>query len=285
MNRRSFIKYIVSSFLTVIGLSGGSYVYAREIEPSLVNTHQEQFKSKYLSDAFHNFKIVQFSDTHLGFQYTLNKLRKLAHRINVLKPDIIVFTGDLVDKPDTYEWSQELIDILKTLQAPYGKFWNFGNHDHGGNGTEVLKKVMEKADFQLLQNEHVRIKKNSEYFILAGVDDMSLGKPNIEKALDQTKEDEFKVLLSHAPDFADIARKYPVDIQLSGHSHGGQVRLPFVGHLYTPSYATKYIKGTYQFEHDRLQLYVNCGIGTTRLPLRFLCVPEIYELTLKKYSN
>src|SRR5699024_4110308 len=140
MNRRSFIKYIGSRFLTVIGLSGVSYVYVREIDPSFVNTHQEQFKSKYLSDSFHNFKIVQFSDTHLGFQYTLNKLRKLAHRINVLKPDIIVFTGDLVDKPDTYEWSQELIDILKTLQAPYGKFWNLEIMITGEMELKSLKK-------------------------------------------------------------------------------------------------------------------------------------------------
>jgi len=284
MNRRSFIKYIVSSFLTVIGLSGGSYVYAREIEPSLVNTHQEEFQSKYLPNVFNDFKIVQFSDTHLGFQYNLNKLQKLVHRINALNPDIIVFTGDLVDKPDTYEWSQRLISILQSLHAPYGKFWNYGNHDHGGNGTEIVKKVMKKSEFQLLQNEHVRIKKDNDYFILAGVDDMSLGKPNIQKALEQTKEADFKILLSHAPDFADIARKYPIDLQLSGHSHGGQVRLPFVGHLYTPAYANKYIKGKYQFKHNRLKLYVNSGIGTTRLPLRFLCVPEIYELTLKKHT-
>src|SRR5699024_621489 len=107
MNRSSFIKYIVSSFLTVIVLSGGSYVYAREIEPSLVNTHQEEFQSKYLPNVFNDFKIVQFSDTHLGFQYNLNKLQKLVHRINALNPDIIVFTGDLVDKPDTYERSEE----------------------------------------------------------------------------------------------------------------------------------------------------------------------------------
>lgn len=281
MNRRSFIKNFVGSFLTVIGVSGGTFFYAREIEPALLNTHEENFYSKRIPDAFHNFKIVQFTDTHVGFQYTLKKLRKLVDLINTIKPDLIVFTGDLVDKPDQYDWPEDIVKILNSLKATHGKYWIYGNHDHGGGGTNIVKETMTESGFNLLNNSHSEIKIGNSKITLAGVDDMSLGRPNIDSALEGTLHGHFKILLSHAPDFADITRKYPVDLQLSGHSHGGQVRLPFIGHLYTPSYAVKYTKGLYTFKDERLNLYVSSGIGTTRLPFRFLCIPEVYVMTLK----
>ena len=80
---------------------------------------------------------------------------------------------------------------------------------------------------------------------------------------------------------ADTTIMYPVDIQISGHSHGGQVRFPFIGHLYTPAYAEKYVKGKYSLNDDKLNVYVNSGIGTTRLPYRFLCKPELHVYTLQ----
>lgn len=281
MNRRSFIKNLIGSFLTVIGVSGGTYFYAREVEPTLLNTHEEDFYSTRIPKDFNNFKIIQFTDTHVGFQYTLKRLQKLAIHINKIKPDLIVFTGDLVDRPDQYNWSEDIVNILSSLEAKHGKYWIYGNHDHGGGGTNIVKETMSKSGFKLLHNSNDQILKDNSHIILAGVDDMSLGRPNINSALKDTANEDFKILLSHAPDFADIARKHPLDLQLSGHSHGGQVRLPFLGHLYTPAYATKYIKGLYTFKEERLKLYVSSGIGTTRLPFRFLCVPEIFVLTLK----
>ncbi|MDY0408045.1 hypothetical protein [Paracerasibacillus soli] len=93
----------------------------------------------------------------------------------------------------------------------------------------------------------------------------------MQKALQHTNPDLFTVLLAHEPDFANIAKNYPIDVQLSGHSHGGQVRFPIVGHLYTPAYAQQYIQGKYELNKENFILYVNKGIGTTRLPYRFLC--------------
>ncbi|MCT1904765.1 metallophosphoesterase [Oceanobacillus sojae] len=279
MNRRTFLKRSLGSLLTLLGLSGGTYFYAREIEPSLLTITEESINSPQIPAAFNQFKIVQFSDTHLGFHYEIEQLESLVSKINNLKPDIILFTGDLVDDPNNYHWNDKLIQLLQQLDAPEGKFWIYGNHDHGGYGTDILHETFEAADFTLLQNSSSRIQRKDASFILAGLDDAMLGNPDISRALEERTDSDFTILLAHEPDLADTVKNYPVDIQLSGHSHGGQVRLPFIGDLYTPAYAEKYVQGKYTIS-DKLTLYVNSGIGTTRLPYRFLCRPELHVFTL-----
>ncbi|MFS0752002.1 metallophosphoesterase [Oceanobacillus sp. 1P07AA] len=280
MNRRTFIKRSFGSLITLIGLSGGTYFYARDIEPSLLKVTEEPIHFPNIPTAFHNFKIIQFSDTHIGFHYELDQFKELAMKINQLQPDLILFSGDLVDKPNQYYWDQEIVEILQSMKAEYGKYWIYGNHDHGGYGTEIVKDIMEAGDFILLQNESVPISKDGSYFTLAGIDDVMLGKPDLKTALENQQENDFTILLSHEPDFADITKNYPVQVQLSGHSHGGQVRFPFIGDLYTPPYAEKYVQGKYEI-HQNFSLYVNSGIGTTRLPYRFLCKPELHMYKLK----
>lgn len=275
MNRRTFLKKSIGSLLALVGLSGGTYFYAREIEPGMLEFKREVISSKKIPRAFNNFKIIQFSDTHIGYHYSLEQLNELVNIINDEKPDLIVFTGDLVDQANTYNWNDKLIKILKSLQAKSGKYWIYGNHDHGGYGTNIVKKVMEKADFKLLKNNHTSIQHNDGEIVLAGIDDVMLGKPDLRKTLATANPESFTVLLAHEPDYADRVTRYPVDVQLSGHSHGGQVRLPFIGDLYTPLYAEKYVQGKHSLNNGKLTLYVSKGIGTTRLPYRFLCKPEI----------
>lgn len=283
MNRRSFLKRLVGSGIALLGLSGGGYFYARDIEPKTLQITKEQITSPNIPAAFERFKIIQFSDTHLGFHYTLTQLEELVSTINQLEPDLIVFTGDLIDEPQTYKDSKPLIEILQKLHATNGKFWIYGNHDHGGYGTDMIKDIMDQSGFDLLQNNHVKITRENKQIILAGIDDTILGMPDIVKTLQHANPELFTILLSHTPDFADIAINHPVNIQLSGHSHGGQVRLPFIGHLYTPIHAEKYTQGKYTLNGGKFALYVNQGIGTTRLPFRFFCKPELHELTLVKH--
>ncbi len=282
MNRRAFLKTATGFLLSMAGLTGGTYFYSKDIEPASLHIQRETIQSTKLPNAFQNKKIVQFSDTHLGFNYTVKELDKLVKKINEQSPDIIIFTGDLVDDPEEMVMGedQEIIQALKPLQALQGKYWIYGNHDHGGYGTEKILDIMTQAEFTLLQNSHTVIEEGSEKLILAGIDDVMLGKPDLAAALHQTNSDVFTILLAHEPDFADQTVKHPVDVQLSGHSHGGQVRLPLVGHLYSPMYAKKYVLGKYTLE-DKLQLFVNGGIGTTRLPYRLFCKPEIHVYTLK----
>lgn len=280
MNRRTFIKKSFASLLALLGIGGGTYYYAQEIEPSMLKVHQTKLFSKRLPSSFEGFSVLQFSDTHVGFHYSLDQLSELIREINQHSPDMIVFTGDLVDAPNKFNWNGELLSILSKLNAPHGKFWVYGNHDHGGYGTEIVEEIMAKSGFTLLKNDHVLVERSTDTIALAGLDDIMLGQPDLTNALNGAADDLFTMLLVHEPDYADTVKSFPVDVQLSGHSHGGQVRIPFIGHVYTPAYAEKYVDGHYQIS-ERLQLFVSRGIGTTRLPYRFLCVPEmtIYRLT------
>lgn len=284
MNRRTFLKKSFASLLAFFGLGGGTYYYAREMEPSMLTIHQTSLSSAGIPASFHNFTVLQFSDTHVGFQYTLEQLDELVTKINNLNPDMIVFTGDLVDMPDRFDWHGELVSILSKLNPSFGKYWIYGNHDHGGYGTEIVEERMEAAGFTLLMNQHTVISNGEDSITLIGLDDVMLGAPDVEEATAGMPENGFSLLLVHEPDYADVVKQYPVDVQLSGHSHGGQVRIPFIGHIYTPSFAEKYVDGHYQVSED-FQLFVSRGVGTTRLPYRFLCRPEITLYTLKSESQ
>ena len=284
--RRIFLKRTFGSFLTILGLSSGGYLYANRIEPSLLDIQKLQIKHPLIPNSFDGIKIIQFSDTHLGFQYNLHQFNKLVEKINLLKPDIILFTGDLMDEPNQYTEINKLMPILKKLNAPLGKYCIFGNHDHGGYGSEIYRNIMESTDFSVLLNESAPIVlRDGSTIYLLGIDDAMLGRPNLPKALQNVPKNTFKILLSHAPDLADTTSQYPVHWQLSGHSHGGQIKIPFLGALVTPPFAQLYPEGLYSIgEHNPLSLYVNRGIGTTRLPFRLMSKPELTVFTLKSES-
>ncbi|QIZ07282.1 metallophosphoesterase [Priestia megaterium] len=281
--RRSFLKRTLGSFLTVLGLSSGGYLYANRIEPSLLDIQELQIKHPLIPNSFDGIKMIQFSDTHLGFQYNLHQFNQLVKKINSLKPDIILFTGDLMDEPNQYTEINKLMTILKKLQAPLGKYCIFGNHDHGGYGSDIYRYIMETTDFSVLLNDSAPIKLSDGSIIyLLGIDDAMLGNPNLPLTLKNVPKNSFKILLSHAPDLAETASLYPVQWQLSGHSHGGQIKIPFLGALVTPPFGQIYPEGLYSIgEHNPLSLYVNRGIGTTRLPFRFMSKPELTVFTLK----
>lgn len=117
---------------------------------------------------------------------------------------------------------------------------------------------------------------------VAGLEDMLHGRPDPEAALKGIPEGTCTVLMMHEPDYADTAENYPFDLQLSGHSHGGQIRLPFVGAAYTPYGAVKYISGLYHTENKAMPVYVNRGFGETYMPFRLLCRPELTVITLRR---
>lgn len=282
ITRRKFIKNAFTFLLATVGITTGGYFYANQVEPNSLDINHIQISHKKIPLGFQDFKIVQFSDTHLGFQYNLEKLQNLITTINSLKPDLLFFTGDLLDEPNHYDEIDETIAALKQLEAPFGKFAVYGNHDHGGYGSNIYKKIMEEAGFQLLQNESTKIAlSNGEKIYLLGIDDAMLGTPNFEASKKNVQEEAYKILLSHAPDLADEAVKHHIELQLSGHSHGGQIKIPFFGALVKPPYGEKYFEGLYTIGKDHpLTLYVNRGLGTTRLPFRFLSKPEITVITL-----
>ncbi|GIN83895.1 putative metallophosphoesterase YkuE [Heyndrickxia sporothermodurans] len=283
VTRRTFLKKTIGTILSLFGIGSGGYVYSRYIEPKRLEINTINIHNEKIPTSFNDFKIIQFSDTHIGFQYTVEQLKKHVQLINSLMPDMIFFTGDLLDKPNQYTDFKKIPPVLNQLNAPFGKFAVYGNHDHGGNGTDLYSNVMKNSGFTVLRNQMVPIHhSNGALFYLTGIDDVQLGKPDFPKTYRDVPKAAFNILLSHAPDIADTASLYGADLQLSGHSHGGQVQIPFYGALITPPYGEKYPEGKYLIDsHHSLQLYVNRGLGTTRLPFRFLSVPEITIIKLK----
>lgn len=281
ISRRSFLKKLgkVIAGSALVGIVGQAYM--KYIEPNWIEVTRQNIIHPLIPPIFNDFKIVQFSDTHLGFQLDFDHFEKIIQTISKEEPDLIIFSGDLVDNLLSFYEYEEIIIYLNYLQAPYGKFAVYGNHDHGGWGTDKYKQIMEASNFKLLRNESQNIKiGNDGEIIIAGIDDAMLGQPDFEKTFSSIQERYFTLLISHAPDLIEEAKHYPVDFQISGHTHGGQVQLPFIGPLITPPYGQKYVEGSYDIS-DHLRLYVNRGLGTTRLPYRLLSRPEITIFTLK----
>ncbi|MBT2573573.1 metallophosphoesterase [Bacillus sp. ISL-51] len=280
MTRRTFLKRGIGVLAAGLLTAGGGYSYARYIEPRMIDITRHTIRHRFIPRGFDNFKIVQFTDTHLSDVYTSKDLDKAVQQINQLKPDLIAFTGDLIDKPHMYRDHQRALAALQRLQAPFGKLCVYGNHDHGGFGTNTYKALMEGAGFQVKRNGYERLRLTDGSSIeIAALDDLMLGKPDYEGTLSRLSADVFSILLVHEPDAALKIGGHPVNLQLSGHTHGGQIQLPFFGPLITPPYGKIYTDGMYTLNDTAI--YVNRGLGTTRLPLRFLAKPEIALFTLK----
>lgn len=276
------IKGIFELLFTLLLIGIIVFIYSRYVEPKLFTIRTQALTTQSIK-LEEPLKIVQFTDTHLGENYSFAQLSKVIKTINAQSPDLILFTGDLIDDNKTFDAEQEAIDALAKLEAPLGKFAVYGNHDHGGNGTKRYKRLMEAAGFKLLINESQQLTlENGEKINIIGIDDMVLGNPQIQQAFSSINGAAYNLFVSHAPDAADEVTSYPVDLQVSGHSHGGQVRFPIIGAPFTPNYAKKYIKGLYTFEENaRMVLYVSSGLGSSQLPYRFLNIPEIVVYTLQ----
>jgi hypothetical protein len=157
-----------------------------------------------------------------------------------------------------------------------------GNHDVLTDADRVTSSLS-AGGIQVLVNQSVPMERNGARFWLAGVDDVLSGNSDLKETLHNVPADEALVLLAHEPDYADRVAHFPVDLQLSGHSHGGQVRVPFVPPLFLPELAQKYIWGLYKI--GGLTLYTNPGLGTVGVPVRINCPPEITLLTLRRSAG
>ncbi|WP_413788916.1 metallophosphoesterase [Bacillus bruguierae] len=279
------LKRMCAIFLIIFIFPLVTYLYAFQFEPKSLSITWTDIKNSNIPEGFQGVKIVQFSDTHFGPHFSHKQQQMLVDQINELKPDIVVFTGDLIDKFG--EYASERKDsqtILSQIHAPLGKYAVFGNHDRGGGGGYLYKQYMEEVGFTVLVNETKKIKANNgDYITISGLDDFLLGKPKVQQTLQHLREKDFNILLVHEPDVIEKVLAYPVDFQLSGHSHGGQVQLPFIGPIITTSLANQYVEGLYSIQGKMkpLQLYVNRGIGTTRMPFRFFSKPELSVFSLK----
>ncbi len=263
----------------------GLGVYSTNIERHFIDIVPQTFLIPGLPEAFRGYRIAQLSDIHLEHFTEDYFLREAVSRINALNPDLVVITGDYISNNSSgsddraYAAMPHCGEILQGLECPQ-RYGILGNHDVDVDAPAVLNMLNTHGITPLI-NRHVPIERGGKRFWLAGLDDAEAGNPNLDLAIPE-KPDAPVVLLCHEPDFMDSIMRHElsphVDLVLSGHSHGGQVRMPFVGALQLPPLGKKYSMGHYQF--GKSQLYVNRGIGTVGLPVRFNCPPEITHITL-----
>ncbi|CAH1206814.1 UDP-2,3-diacylglucosamine pyrophosphatase LpxG [Paenibacillus plantiphilus] len=278
MTRRAFLKKLIGGGMAA---AVGTPMYAYYLERSWIEIREIEAAVLPVQthSSYKGTRIVHFSDVHFGYHYDADNMAAAVSHIEQLKPDMICFTGDFIDqRPDGIE---ACIAMMRGLKAPLGKYAVLGNHDYYHDAPTV-KRFWEAAEFELLENRHAFVERKGQRLYIAGVDDTIYGKPDLKKALNGVATESAVILLAHEPDYADTAASLPqIKLQLSGHSHGGQIRLPIVGHLIAPPQGRKYVSGLYQIADSELQVYTNRGIGTTILPFRLFCRPEITVIELQ----
>lgn len=241
-----------------------------------------------LPEALNGFTVAQLSDFHYESHFSVVPIRKAVEAVNDLHPDLIVLTGDFVTVPilayrsrsakSSADAAEPCADLLRGLRAPHGRVAVLGNHDASSDSARIAGALISN-DITVLRNRSIPIERSGARFWLAGIDDALEGVPDLSAAIAQVPREEAVVLLAHEPDFADDAAGAGVDLQLSGHSHGGQVWIPGIGAPWLPPMGKKYPRGMYTVRG--LPLYTNIGIGTIRVPIRLNCPPEITLITLK----
>ncbi len=255
------------------------------IEPNRPRVVHQEIQLRRWPSRMDGFTIALLSDFHYDPYFSVHPVRAAIGMVNALHPAMIVLTGDFVSVPDFgdpekgADSAEPCAQLLRQMQAPYGLWAVMGNHDVFTNSDRVIA-ALHAVGIKVLANQSTPIESNGARFWLSGIDDVLGGGADLEASLRAIPSGEPTILLAHEPDFADRASRYPVDLQLSGHSHGGQVRLPFVRPLYLPDLARKYIWGLYKI--GNLTLYTNPGLGTVEVPIRLNCPPEVTLLTLRR---
>lgn len=279
MTRRTFLKSGVRAGIGLTGMGLGSLAYGTEIEPERVEINPIALTLPRLAPEFDGFRLVQLSDLHFDGDYmTAQRLQHIVELVNRQQPDAVALTGDFVTlAPQTF--GAQLIAGLRKLRARHAIVGVLGNHDHWTNAATVRRILREGGVLELANTVHT-LRRGRAALHLAGLDDGWAQKNDMAALLPQLTRPGAAVLLAHEPDFADeYATTGRFDLQLSGHSHGGQVSLPLLGAPHLPPFGRKYPRGHYRI--GDLQLYTNRGIGMVQPYVRLNCRPEIAVITLR----
>lgn len=259
---------------SVAGLGALVCAYAAFREPARPRLERVELRLPQLPPALDGLRIGQVTDMHLGFRYAEANTRWAVEQMQREAPELVVLTGDFISFQHAIP---DVAALLRGLHAPLGVYAVPGNHDYW-EGVADVRNALTLCDIPLLINEHRRLVWRGAELWLVGIDDIWDGTVNVRQALRGVPETSFTLLLAHAPDFVNEAARHGFDVQLSGHTHGGHIRLPLLGPLGMPRFGRRYIMGHYQVEPTAL--YVSRGIAGP--PLRFRCPPEATIITLRK---
>lgn len=259
---------LAAVLLAVAVLCGGLYCYARWIEPRMLRVEHLTVSDPRVRMPV---SIAVIADMHIGRECGAERVAEVLRRAAELKPDMVVFLGDLFDNYSAYKEGDEalLTELLSLKQLPQAKKYAvFGNHDLGGGAMNVYPEIMENAGWTVLKNQSEMLDANIN---VIGADDLTWGKPDVQGLV---RGDAFNLLLCHEPDYADSVSG--IGLQLSGHTHGLQINIPLKAYRerIAPQGGQKYIAGKYE-KDDGSAIYINRGIGMSLLNYRFGAVPEI----------
>lgn len=259
-------RQALASLSILFGLPGISAGYGFGIEPYMVKTHEIDIRIKGFNTSL---KAVHLSDLHMS---SVNaRMKKVTELTNRYDADYIFLTGDLVDKKENLN---RCLDWLTTLKCRNQIFFVAGNWEHwSGTIKENLDEKLREIGISMLFNAGTVIEHKNFSFFLAGTDDAFSGSPRPLKTFSTCPENMHRILLSHSPVGVQIGTSFNCCLVLAGHTHGGQVRLPFYGPLWTPPGSGGFDRGLYQVGDT--QMYVTSGIGMSLVPVRFFCPPEV----------
>lgn len=269
-------------FLTVLVLAG--------LIAGVVMAWRARFVSPYRAQVRHivvqvprkhrnlaGLTIAFVTDTHVGPHFLASDLEPVVARLEEIGPDIVLFGGDYICESPRFMASAAPMLGRMARTARYGAWGVMGNHDLSNIRARVAPPL-EEVGIGILANEAVRVETERGALWIVGIDDGLIGEADLDAAFSAVSPDGAAICLWHEPDRVEESAPYGAFLQLSGHSHGGQVRLPGIGPIAAPRLGKRYPKGRYLV--DDMQLYVSSGLGMYRPPVRFNCPPELTIIRL-----
>lgn len=280
------MKKIIITLIIIILLISSILLYSRFIATKGLKIKEYKVVNTKITDSYHGLKIVHLSDIHYGSTINEKELNNIVNKINEIKPDIVVLTGDLIDDRLSFD-KDKIINCLSKIEANLGKYAISGNHDLP---IDDYNYIIKESGFTNLDNKYDLIYyKSNDPIVISGIgydgEDVGIKTEQFDKYISELKADDVKpiysILLIHEPDTVDNLDLNKYDLVLAGHSHGGQVRLPFVGAIYKPDGAKNYYEEYYKLNNT--DLYISSGLGTSMYKFRLFNKPSInfYRITNK----
>jgi len=277
VNRRRFLKFAGAA--GVFGLLGA---YPLLIERYIVLVNRYRIVVPHLPKAFSGFTIVQVSDIHYGPLVPMAIVQHVVRVCNTLEKNIVVCTGDYVHERNSTDQMNSVWPVLSELAADQGVYSVLGNHDHWAD-TDRSQYWLERSG-QNLRHRVATIVRNRERIWIVGTGDLWEDNRSIDQLLHDVPKDGCRIVLAHNPDTADTEYSERVDLMISGHTHGGQVNIPFVGPPFLPVRNKTYSSGLKKSPRGT-PVFISRGIGWAIYPVRFNCFPEIAVLELTSRST
>ena len=278
LTRRQFLTGLVAAPLVAVSATSA---YARLVEPYNYLVTERDILIRNLPEQFEGFRITQLTDVHHSRILGIDEVRRVVSLAQQTRPDIFVLTGDYTTSYRRF--IEPCAEALSTLNAPEGVWAVLGNHDHYTD-PELTRRALERNHINVLTNANTTLRRASDFIQVSGIDDWSWNGTDWTRAFDGLKTNSPTILLSHQPIVLDFPETQKASLILSGHTHGGQINLPWLG---APArFATKdlrYAQGL--FRRGDTQLYVSSGTGVIGLPVRLGVRPEIAVLRLRRAAD